>query len=160
MNYDYTNVRVSEIFGSMTFNLSVIKEKLPKTVFKKLMEIIEKGGKLDAEIADAVAHAMKEWALSKGVTHYTHWFQPMTGLTAEKHDAFIQFVEGSHSKVIERFSGNQLVQSEPDASSFPSGGVRTTFEARGYTAWDPTSPAFIIDRNGCKVLCIPSIFIS
>ncbi len=160
MNYDYTNVRVSEIFGSMTFSISVIKEKLPKTIFKKLMEIIEKGGKLDSEIADAVAHAMKEWALSKGVTHYTHWFQPMTGLTAEKHDAFIQFVEGSHTQVIERFSGNQLVQSEPDASSFPSGGVRSTFEARGYTAWDPTSPAFIIDRNGCKVLCVPSIFIS
>lgn len=157
---NFTAPKISEIFGSFTFNLDIMKDKLPKPVFKKYLEIIEKGRKLDSDTADAIAHAMKEWALSKGASHYTHWFQPMTGLTAEKHDAFIQFEENSHLKVIERFSGNQLIQSEPDASSFPSGGMRTTFEARGYTAWDPTSPAFIIERGRGSILCIPSAFIS
>ncbi|HOT74457.1 MAG TPA: glutamine synthetase III [Candidatus Wallbacteria bacterium] len=160
MSLTPVNVRISEIFGNCTFNLNVMKEKLPKQVFKRFLDIIEKGRKLDAETADAIAHAMKEWALSKGVTHYTHWFQPMTGLTAEKHDAFIQFDSDDHISVIERFSGSQLIQSEPDASSFPSGGMRSTFEARGYTAWDPTSPAFIIERGRGSILCIPSAFIS
>lgn len=154
------NFRISEIFGTCTFNLNVMKEKLPKQVFKKFLDIVEKGRKLDSDTADAVAHAMKEWAISKGATHYTHWFQPMTGLTAEKHDAFIQFDSDAHISVIERFSGSQLIQSEPDASSFPSGGMRSTFEARGYTAWDPTSPAFIIERGRGSILCIPSAFIS
>ena len=152
--------KISEIFGCLTFNIDVMREKLPRTIFNRMVEIIEKGGKMDGELADAVAHAMKEWALDKGATHYTHWFQPMTGTTAEKHDAFIQFAPASHTEVIERFSGSQLIQSEPDASSFPSGGMRTTFEARGYTAWDPTSPAFIVARENSTVLCIPSVFIS
>ncbi len=160
MSISPEKLKNSEIFASCTFNLNVMKEKLPKQVFNKFLNIIEKGRKLDSDTADAIAHAMKEWALSKGVTHYTHWFQPMTGLTAEKHDAFIQFDEADHISVIERFSGNQLIQSEPDASSFPSGGMRSTFEARGYTAWDPTSPAFIIERGRGSILCIPSAFIS
>ena len=154
------NFKISEIFGECTFNLNVMKDKLPKQVFKKFLDIVEKGRKLDSDTADAVAHAMKEWALAKGATHYTHWFQPMTGLTAEKHDAFIQFDSDDPISVIERFSGSQLIQSEPDASSFPSGGMRSTFEARGYTAWDPTSPAFIIERGRGSILCIPSAFIS
>ncbi len=160
MSINPVKFKISEIFASCTFNLNVMKDKLPKQVFNKFLNIIEKGRKLDSDTADAVAHAMKEWALSKGATHYTHWFQPMTGLTAEKHDAFIQFDDNDHISVIERFSGSQLIQSEPDASSFPSGGMRSTFEARGYTAWDPTSPAFIIERGRGSILCIPSAFIS
>ncbi len=128
---------VSEYFGENTFNLRIMQEKLPKDVYKKLIETIHEGKKLDLETAGAVAHAMKEWAISKGATHYCHWFQPMTGTTAEKHDSFIEF--GSYGDVIERFSGQQLAQGEPDASSFPSGGIRSTFEARGYTIWDPSS---------------------
>jgi glutamine synthetase len=135
-----------------------MKEKLPKDVFTKLLSTIETGKKLDTEIANTVAHAIKEWALARGVTHFCHWFQPQTGTTAEKHDAFLTFDD--NGKTIEKFSGAQLIQSEPDASSFPSGGMRTTFEARGYTAWDPSSPVFIVEHGNGKTLCIPSVFIS
>lgn len=146
-------------FGENTFNDRVMREKLPKDVYQKLRETIRTGAKLDLGIANSVAHAMKEWAISKGVTHFTHWFQPQTGLTAEKHDSFFEYE--ADGQIIERFKGDQLVQGEPDASSFPSGGRRTTFEARGYTMWDPSSPAFIVEGpNGGGILCIPSVFIS
>ncbi len=145
-------------YGSNSFNDKVMRERLPKEVYKKLRATIRNGEKLDMTIADSVAHAMKEWALSKGVTHFTHWFQPQTGSTAEKHDAFIEVEEDG--SVIERFRGEQLVQGEPDASSFPSGGMRSTFEARGYTMWDPSSPAFIMEGPRGGILCIPSVFIS
>ncbi|MBU0710464.1 glutamine synthetase III [bacterium] len=148
----------SSYFGVNSFNDKVMREKLPKEVYKKLRDTIRKGSKLDMSIADSVAHAMKEWAIEKGVTHFTHWFQPLTGLTAEKHDAFLEIDEGGI--VVERFGANQLVQGEPDASSFPSGGRRSTFEARGYTMWDASSPAFIMDNPKGGILCIPSVFIS
>ena len=152
------DVPISSYFGEDTFNLKVLENKLPKDVFRKLVNIIDNNGKLDLDTANIVAHAMKEWAIEKGATHFAHWFQPMTGITAEKHDAFIEPV--SSCEVIERFSGKQLAQGEPDASSFPSGGIRATFEARGYTVWDVTSPAFI-RRNGiATTLCIPTAFIS
>jgi glutamine synthetase len=151
-------VPVSEYYGEDTFSHKVMKEKLPKDTFKKLMEAINEDKILDIATADIVAHAMKEWALEKGATHFAHWFQPMTGITAEKHDAFAD--PTGIGEVVERFSGKQLVQGEPDASSFPSGGIRATFEARGYTAWDMSSPAFI-RRNGISTtLCIPTAFIS
>lgn len=150
--------KVADIFGSNTFNGQTMKEKLPKKVYAKLQETIKRGSKLDKSIADEVAHAVKEWALEKGATHFCHWFQPQTGLTAEKHDAFLSFDE--EGQPIERFSGSQLIQSEPDASSFPSGGMRSTFEARGYTAWDASSPIFIMEEANGKTLCIPSVFIS
>jgi glutamine synthetase len=151
-------VPVSEYYGEDTFNNKVMKEKLPKDTFKKLMEAINEDKILDLATADIVAHAMKEWALEKGATHFAHWFQPMTGITAEKHDAFAE--PSGIGEVVEKFSGKQLVQGEPDASSFPSGGIRATFEARGYTAWDMSSPAFI-KRNGISTtLCIPTAFIS
>ena len=151
-------LKVSEFYGMNTFDLHQMREKLPKDVFSKLQQTIETGRKLDAEVANTVAHAIKEWAISRGVSHFTHWFQPQTGSTAEKHEAFINFDD--HKRVIEKFTGGQLIQSEPDASSFPSGGMRTTFEARGYTAWDPTSPVFIMEGAGTKTLCVPSVFIS
>lgn len=144
-------------FGINSFNDEIMRERLTKEDYKKLRDTIKKGTKLDMNIANSVAHAMKEWAISKGVSHFTHWFQPQTGLTAEKHDAFLELDEGG---VVERFRGNQLVQGEPDASSFPSGGSRTTFEARGYTMWDPSSPAFIVDGPKGGILCVPSVFIS
>lgn len=150
--------KISEFFGQNVFDLSKMAEKLPSDIYRKLLSTINTGQKLDPQIAEAVAKAVKEWALSKGVTHYTHWFQPLTGSTAEKHDAFI--TPTGDQKVIEKFSESQLLQSEPDASSFPSGGMRTTFEARGYAAWDPSSPMFIMDSPGSKTLCIPSVFIS
>jgi glutamine synthetase len=151
-------VPVSQYFGEDTFSHKVMKEKLSKDTFKKLMDAINENKTLDDETANVVAHAMKEWALEKGATHFAHWFQPMTGFTAEKHDAFAD--PCGPGAVIERFSGKQLVQGEPDASSFPSGGIRATFEARGYTAWDMSSPAFI-KRNGISTtLCIPTAFIS
>ncbi len=146
--------RVPEYFGSMVFNESVMKERLPKETYKALKRTIEEGTALDPAIAGVVANAMKDWALSKGATHFTHWFQPMTGVTAEKHDSFITPVD--HDSVIMEFSGKELIKGEPDASSFPSGGLRATFEARGYTAWDPTSYAFIKDNT----LCIPTAFCS
>ncbi len=151
-------LKISEYFGTNTFDIHQMREKLPKEVYSKLFSTIQTGKKLDQEIANTVAHAIKEWALERGATHFCHWFQPQTGLTAEKHDAFISFDE--HSRVIEKFSGSQLIQSEPDASSFPSGGMRTTFEARGYTAWDPSSPVFITEATNGKTLCVPSVFIS
>ena len=146
--------KVPELFGSMVFNESVMKERLPKDVFKALKSTISEGTALDPTVANIVANAMKDWAISKGATHYTHWFQPMTGITAEKHDPFI--TPGAEGAVIMEFSGKELIKGEPDASSFPSGGLRATFEARGYTAWDPTSYAFIKDHT----LCIPTAFCS
>lgn len=154
----HTTEKVSETFGVNTFGLAKMREKLPSDVFAKLRNAIENGKKLEEGIANPVAHAIKEWALEQGVTHFCHWFQPQTGTTAEKHDAFLTFDD--HKNAIEKFSGGQLIQSEPDASSFPSGGMRTTFEARGYTAWDPSSPVFIMESAGTKTLCIPSVFIS
>jgi glutamine synthetase len=151
-------LRISEFFGVNTFNLKKMKEELPKEIYSNLISTIEKGNPLDRTTAHAIALAIRDWALSRGVTHFCHWFQPQTGLTAEKHDAFITFDE--HYQPIEKFSGSQLIQSEPDASSFPSGGMRTTFEARGYTAWDPSSPVFIVEHTNGKTLCIPSVFIS
>jgi len=151
-------IPVSNYYGEDIFSTKVMMEKLPKNVCKRMMEIMHEGRKMDADTANSVAHAIKEWAIGKGATHYCHWFQPMTGTTAEKHDAFIEFTDSGD--VIERFSVNQLIQGEPDASSFPSGGLRSTFEARGYTAWDPTSPAFIIKNGLGTTLCIPTIFIS
>ena len=145
---------VTELFGSMVFSDSVMRERLPKDVFKQVQRSIKDGKRLDSSAATVVANAMKDWAIEKGATHFTHWFQPMTGITAEKHDSFISPVDGG--KVIMEFSGKELIQGEPDASSFPSGGLRATFEARGYTAWDPTSYAFIKDN----VLCIPTAFCS
>ncbi len=145
---------MEEIFGSMVFNDYVMQSRLPKTVYKALKRTMELGKGLDPSIADTVAAAMKDWAVEKGATHYTHWFQPMTGVTAEKHDSFISPV--SPSKVIMEFSGKELIKGESDAYSFPSGGLRATFEARGYTAWDPSSYAFIKDG----VLCIPTVFYS
>jgi glutamine synthetase len=151
-------VPVSQYFGEDTFSHKVMKEKLSKDVFKKIIAAINEDTPLDAETANVVAHAMKEWALEKGATHFAHWFQPMTGITAEKHDAFVDPI--APGEVIERFSGKQLVQGEPDASSFPSGGIRATFEARGYTAWDMSSPAFIKRHGISTTLCIPTAFIS
>ncbi|MDO4286937.1 MAG: glutamine synthetase III [Eubacteriales bacterium] len=145
---------IPEIFGENVFNENVMRDKLPKEVFKKLMKTIELGAPLDVSIANVVANAMKDWAVDKGATHYTHWFQPMTGVTAEKHDSFISPTAGG--KVIMSFSGKELIQGEPDASSFPSGGLRATFEARGYTAWDPSSYAFVKDGT----LYIPTAFCS
>lgn len=150
---DY-NGKISELFGQSVFHQEVMREYLPSDAFKSMMESIQNGTRLDRKMADQVASAMKDWALTKGATHYTHWFQPLTGATAEKHDAFFKPV--GPGKAIESFNGELLVQQEPDASSFPNGGIRNTFEARGYTAWDPSSPAFVIG----KTLCIPTIFIS
>ena len=149
---------VSSYFGSLTFDQKVMRKKLSKEVFQALQETIKSGKSLSEEIAGVVAHGMKEWAMENGATHYTHWFQPMTGSTAEKHDAFLAI--DKDGSPIERFSGGQLIQGEPDASSFPSGGMRTTFEARGYTAWDPTSPAFLMKGGKGLTLCIPTVFIS
>ena len=147
-----------EIFGSNVFNDEVMKERLPKNTYKILRKTIDQGSPLDPSVADVVANAMKDWALEKGATHYTHWFQPMTGLTAEKHDSFIS--PTPDGKVIMEFSGKELIKGEPDASSFPSGGLRVTFEARGYTAWDCTSPAFLKEEGGTMTLCIPTAFCS
>lgn len=145
---------VPEIFGSLVFNDTVMKERLPKDTYKALRKTREQGKPLDSQVANVVANAMKAWAIEKGATHFTHWFQPMTGITAEKHDSFISPTE--NGKIIMEFSGKELIKGEPDASSFPSGGLRATFEARGYTAWDPTSDAFIKDGS----LCIPTAFCS
>ena len=146
--------KVTEEYGSLLFTDAVMQERLPKPTYKELKQVIKEGKKLDLGIANEVAHAMKEWALEKGATHYAHWFQPLTGITSEKHDSFI--TPKDDGSVLMSFSGKELIQGEPDASSFPSGGLRATFEARGYTAWDPSSPAFIKD----EVLCIPTAFIS
>ena len=152
-------VNMSEVFGKNVFNETVMKERLPKAVFKKLKKTIEDGAELDPSIADVVAHAMMDWAIERGATHYTHWFQPLTGVTAEKHDSFISAPD-SEGRVIMEFSGKELIKGEPDASSFPSGGLRATFEARGYTAWDCTSPAFLKEDAIGVTLCIPTAFCS
>ena len=146
--------KLSELFGKNVFHAEVMREYLPSETYKSMMESITNGTRLDRKNADQVASSMKDWSIAKGATHYTHWFQPLTGATAEKHDAFFKPI--GPGKAIERFDGEMLVQQEPDASSFPNGGIRNTFEARGYTAWDPSSPAFVIG----KTLCIPTIFIS
>src|SRR5690606_11612755 len=143
--------KISEYFGTNVFGIDQMKTSLAPSAYKKVMEAIDKGTKIDPYTAEEVATAIKTWALSKGVTHFTHWFQPLTGSTAEKHDSFFDMYAG-----VEKFKASALVQQEPDASSFPNGGIRSTFEARGYTAWDPSSPIFIFE----KTLCIPTIFVS
>src|SRR3954467_6565218 len=148
----------NQIFGANVFSVSEQRERLSKDTFKRLQSTLEKGEPLDVSLADAVALAMKEWALENGATHYTHWFQPLTGSTAEKHDSF--YAPTGDGRAIAEFSGKELIQGEPDASSFPTGGIRATFEARGYTAWDPTSPAFILENPNGAVLCIPPAFTS
>ena len=147
-------MNVPEMFASMVFNDHVMRQMLPKKVYQSLQDTMTEGKALDEDVADIVASAMKEWAIGKGATHFTHWFQPMTGITAEKHDSFLSV--DKNGSVIMDFSGKELTKGEPDASSFPSGGLRATFEARGYTAWDPTSYAFIKDGT----LCIPTAFCS
>ena len=152
-------IDVAEIFGSDVFDDATMKERLPKKIYKELKQTISVGGELDSHVAEVVANEMKDWAIEKGATHYTHWFQPLTGITAEKHDAFISPTDDGG--VILEFSGKELIKGEPDGSSFPSGGLRATFEARGYTAWECTSPAFIHETpSGTTVLCIPTIFCS
>jgi glutamine synthetase len=156
-SFCYKKESAEEIFGSHVFSLEKIQRTLPKGVFKSLKNVIENGGKLDSTVADVVAAAMKDWAISHGATHYAHVFNPLTGLTAEKHDSFY---EPSDGKMLASFSGKTLIQGEPDASSFPSGGIRATFEARGYTIWDVTSPAYIIEGANGATLCIPTAFVS
>ena len=146
--------RIPELFGSRVFNEDVMRARLPKEVYKSLLRTIETGNEIDPSIADVVASAMKDWAIEQGATHFTHWFQPLTGVTAEKHDAFLSPV--GHGKAIMEFSGKELIKGEPDASSFPSGGLRATFEARGYTSWDPASYAFVKEGS----LYIPTVFCS
>ena len=153
---DGTHPRTSEYFGVNTFGVRQMRDKLPRDTYAKLLDAVRHGKKLDLDIAPRVAQAIKEWAVGHGATHYTHWFQPQTGLTAEKHDAFLSFDDG---QPMESFGASQLIQSEPDASSFPSGGLRATWEARGYTAWNPASPVFIAEWAGVKTLCIPSVFV-
>ena len=152
-------INVAKIFGEDVFNDTVMQERLPKKVYKDLKKTIEEGKELDLATADVIAHEMKEWAIEKGATHYTHWFQPLTGVTAEKHDSFIS-APLPNGKVLMSFSGKELIKGEPDASSFPSGGLRATFEARGYTAWDCTSPAFVRQDAAGATLCIPTAFCS
>ena len=149
--------KVSDYYGQHVFSQDAMQRFLSKDAYRAVMDAINHGGMIDRKMAGQIALDMKEWASGKGATHYTHWFQPLTGLTAEKHDSFFELNDG---RAIELFSGNALVQQEPDASSFPSGGIRNTFEARGYTAWDPSSPAFIMERAGGKTLCIPTVFVS
>ncbi|HEX6981398.1 MAG TPA: glutamine synthetase III [Balneolaceae bacterium] len=151
-------MNITEIFGENTLQQEDLRERLPKDIWNDLQKTIQEGEPLNSQVADAVAMAMKEWAMEKGATHFTHWFQPLTGLTAEKHDSFITPNQGGGA--VTEFSGKDLIQGEPDASSFPSGGLRQTFEARGYTAWDPTSPAFIMDNENGAYLCIPTAFAS
>lgn len=153
------NFNVEEIFGENVFTVSKMKERLPKKVFQEVKKVMDNGGELSMATADIVAKAMKDWAVEKGATHYTHWFQPLTGITAEKHDSFVTHPD-SEGRMLMEFSGKELIKGEPDASSFPSGGLRATFEARGYTAWDITSPAFIKESGCGKILCIPTAFCS
>ncbi|MBD99256.1 MAG: glutamine synthetase type III, partial [Verrucomicrobia bacterium] len=148
------SVKVSDYYATNVFDTKVMAEYMPKDIFQQVNQSIHDGKRIDRKFTDTVAAAMKAWAIEKNVTHYTHWFQPLTGTTAEKHDAFFEPL--NEGNVIEQFDGGQLAQQEPDASSLPHGGIRNTFEARGYTAWDPSSPAFIIG----KTLCIPTIYIS
>jgi glutamine synthetase len=155
---DFKTTHVKDLFGINVFSEEVQKTRLPKPIFKALQKTIKQGAPLDPTIADAVAAAMKDWAIEKGATHYTHLFQPMTGITAEKHDSFLN-PDGTGGALAE-FSGKELIKGEPDASSFPSGGLRATFEARGYTAWDPTSPAYIMENPNGSTLVIPTAFLS
>jgi glutamine synthetase len=153
-----SKANITELYGDDVLSLRVIRKYLSDDVFEKLEQTVKEGAGLDPSIANDVAQAMKEWALGKGASHYTHWFQPLTGSTAEKHDSFIEV--DSEEGIILKFSGKNLIVGEPDASSFPSGGLRSTFEARGYTAWDPTSPAFIKRGKNGMTLCIPTAFCS
>src|ERR1700682_5851440 len=155
---DFKKEHVKDLYGVNVFNEFVQKEKLPKPIFKALQKTIKQGAPLDPTVADAVASAMKDWAIEKGATHFTHQFQPMTGLTAEKHDSFLQ--PSNDGRALIEVSGKERVRGEPDASSFPSGGIRAPFEARGYTAWDPTSPAFIFESPNGATLVIPTAFLS
>ena len=150
-------VNVEEIFGQNVFTLAKMRERLPKNVYKEVVNVTEHGGELSKESADVVANAMKEWAVENGATHYTHWFQPLTGITAEKHDSFVGSAD-KDGRMLTSFSGKELIKGEPDASSFPSGGLRATFEARGYTTWDITSPAFLKESGAGVTLCIPTAF--
>ena len=145
-------------FGEDAFTQRVMRQRLPRDVYRRLMRTIELGEPIGMQVADGVAGAMRDWAVERGATHYTHWFQPLTGLTAEKHDSLVE--PDGEGGVIHAFTGSELVQGEPDASSFPSGGLRATFEARGYTAWDPTSPAFLVRGVNNVTLCIPTAFVS
>ncbi|HEV7863761.1 MAG TPA: glutamine synthetase III, partial [Acidimicrobiia bacterium] len=147
-----------EVFGQNVFTKTVMRQRLPKPVFKSVMATIEHSKPLDPAVADVVASAMKDWAMEKGATHYAHVFYPLTGLTAEKHDSFLE--PGDDGSSIAEFAGKTLVQGEPDASSFPNGGLRATFEARGYTGWDVTSPAYILENPNGNTLCIPTVFVS
>ena len=151
---NYPSDKISDYYGKNVFNISTMRSYLTEEAFKSVKKAMLEGHRIERNIADQIATAMKDWAMSKKVTHYTHWFQPLTGSTAEKHDSFFKPIEDG--RAIEQFEGSLLIQQEPDASSFPNGGIRNTFEARGYSAWDPTSPAFIMGRT----LCIPTIFIS
>ncbi len=155
---DYVQHPITEVFGANVFNDTVMRARLPKATYKALRKTIDEGAPLESAVADVVANAMKDWAIEQGATHYTHWFLPLTGLTAEKHDSFI--TPTADGRIIVEFSGKELIKGEPDASSFPSGGIRATFEARGYTAWDITSPAFLVDGVNGKTLCIPTAFVS
>jgi len=155
---DFSTTPVTEIYGANVFNDAVMRERLPKAIYKELKKVQNGDKELTLEIAEVVANAIKDWAIERGATHYTHWFQPLTGTTAEKHDSFIS--PTADGKVIMEFSGKELIKGEPDASSFPSGGLRATFEARGYTAWDVTSPAFLKEDTTGITLYIPTAFIS
>ena len=155
---DYVQHPVTEVFGANVFSDTVMRARLPRAIYKALRQTIDEGQPLDANVADVVANAMKDWAIAQGATHFTHWFLPLTGSTAEKHDSFI--VPTADGRTMLEFSGKELIRGEPDASSFPSGGIRSTFEARGYTAWDATSPAFLVDGVNGKTLCIPTAFLS
>ncbi|MDP1661501.1 MAG: glutamine synthetase III, partial [Phycisphaerales bacterium] len=150
--------RLEQLYGEDVFSERAMRERLPKETFQRLMRTITTGVRLDPELADVIAAAMKDWAIDRGATHYTHWFQPLTGLTAEKHDAFIS--PDGHGGALNSFSASALTQGEPDASSFPSGGIRATFEARGYTAWDASSPVFLNRAGNTVTLCIPTAFVS
>lgn len=154
---DFRKTHLKDQFAIQVFNEHQQRQRLPKPVFKALHKTIKLGQPLDPAIADAVANAMKDWAIENGATHYTHQFQPMTGLTAEKHDSFLN---PSSNGILAEFSGKELIKGEPDASSFPSGGLRATFEARGYTAWDPSSPAYLMDHPNGSTLVIPTAFLS
>ena len=154
----YDNPPPAELFGRDIFSLKLMRERLPKSVYERLLATIENDNPISPADADVIASAMKDWAIERGAAHFTHWFQPLTGVTAEKHDAFL--APTPHGEIINEFSGKMLIKGEPDASSFPSGGIRSTFEARGYTAWDPTSPVFLLKSGGRLTLYVPTIFVS
>ena len=152
-------MKISELFGENVFTKAVMRERLPREVYQEVVNVEQNGGQISMAAADVVAKAMMEWAVEKGATHYTHWFQPLTGITAEKHDSFLSSPD-EQGRVIMKLTGKQLIMGEPDASSFPSGGLRATHYARGYTAWDITSPAFVKEMSCGTILCIPTVFVS